>query len=181
MRRGTWRQPQLQPYGGSVAVAVRCCGLFGSIIQKPLHWQGSPPPSRLWATESWSPGHRRSTEIAIFAAANSVSSGNASPAMKRDIVKPMPASAPAPAPATWRHEYAVGLAAMPRRCSVVLESYGCIAVVRDGLLSSEFHSEQRPLTYLFPSATRRSPVWASFLLSRARFASPSSRSLLELK
>ena len=46
---------------------------------------------------------------AIFAAANSSRKGNASAAMKSDIVKPMPASAPAPASCT--HEYCGGLVA----------------------------------------------------------------------
>jgi hypothetical protein len=36
-------------------------------------------------------------KIAILAAAKSAASGKASPAMNNDIVKPMPASAPAPA------------------------------------------------------------------------------------
>ena len=38
---------------------------------------------------------------------------NASPAMKSDIVKPMPESAPAPA--SCRHEYAAGFTAMRSR------------------------------------------------------------------
>ena len=42
-----------------------------------------------------------------------VALGNACPAMKSDIVKPMPASVPAPA--SCRHEYPAGLTAMPAR------------------------------------------------------------------
>ncbi len=50
---------------------------------------------------------------AILAAEKSVALGNACPAMKSDIVKPMPARAPAPA--NCRHVYSAGLTAMPAR------------------------------------------------------------------
>jgi hypothetical protein len=49
--------------------------------------------------------------IAILAAAKSPAPGKAWPAMKSDMVKPMPASAPAPA--SCRHEYAAGFSASP--------------------------------------------------------------------
>jgi hypothetical protein len=39
---------------------------------------------------------KEAASTAIFAAAKSPAAGNACPAMKRDMVKPMPASAPAP-------------------------------------------------------------------------------------
>src|SRR5689334_14511724 len=50
---------------------------------------------------------------AILAAEKSVALGNVWPAMKSDIVKPMPARAPAPA--NCRHVYSAGLTAMPVR------------------------------------------------------------------
>jgi hypothetical protein len=50
---------------------------------------------------------------AIFAAAKSAAAGNACPAMNSDMVKPMPASAPAPA--NWRQEYSFGFVATPSR------------------------------------------------------------------
>src|SRR5262249_59003791 len=50
---------------------------------------------------------------AILAAEKSAALGNACPAMKSDIVKPMPARAPAPA--NCRHVYSAGLTAMPAR------------------------------------------------------------------
>ena len=50
---------------------------------------------------------------AILAAEKSVALGNACPAMKSDIVKPMPARARAPA--NCRHVYSAGLTAMPVR------------------------------------------------------------------
>src|SRR5215475_11952866 len=50
---------------------------------------------------------------AILAAEKSRPLGNACPAIKSDIVKPMPARAPAPA--NCRHVYSAGLTAMPPR------------------------------------------------------------------
>ena len=50
---------------------------------------------------------------AILVAEKSAALGNACPAMKSDIVKPMPARAPAPA--NCRHVYSAGLTAMPAR------------------------------------------------------------------
>src|SRR6266404_5312824 len=50
---------------------------------------------------------------AIFAAAKSNGAGSACAAMNNDMVKPMPASAPAVA--SWRHEYSSGLVAQFNR------------------------------------------------------------------
>src|SRR5262245_51962710 len=50
---------------------------------------------------------------AILAADKSMALGNACPAVKSDIVKPMPARAPAPA--NCCHVYSVGLTATPAR------------------------------------------------------------------
>ena len=53
----------------------------------------------------------------ILEAAKSPAFGNACPAMKSDIVKPMPASAPAPA--SCLHVYTSGFTAMPARTAAV--------------------------------------------------------------
>lgn len=59
------------------------------------------------------PATIEAVKMAIFAAVKSAASENASPAIKRDIVKPMPASAPAPA--SCRQVYSGGLVASPTR------------------------------------------------------------------
>lgn len=48
------------------------------------------------------PAMSEARKMASLAAAKSASSGKATPAMNRDMVKPMPPSAPAPH--NWRHE-----------------------------------------------------------------------------
>ena len=68
-----------------------------------------PAPQRI-ATPATA-ARTEAANTAIFAAAKSASSGNACAAMNSDIVKPMPASAPAPA--SCRQEYSSGLLAMP--------------------------------------------------------------------
>ena len=59
------------------------------------------------------PAASEAIKMAIFAAAKSAAAGNASPAMNSDIVKPMPASAPAPA--SLRQEYSAGFTAIRKR------------------------------------------------------------------
>ena len=53
---------------------------------------------------------------AILAAAKSVSTGNAWLAINSDMVKPIPASAPAPI--NCRHEYSSGLVAIPSHTAI---------------------------------------------------------------
>lgn len=83
----------------------------GSVV--PASCAGAP----LRACQSTAvPRPAASTEAAntaIFTAAKSLARGNASLAMKSDMVKPIPDRAPAPA--SCRHEYSWGLAAIPRR------------------------------------------------------------------